>query len=264
MDGGPARLHAVRSQHPVRRPVQQPAALRVVDQRGDAQLHRRRAAPAEGPAEVLPDPGDGLQVPPPHLVVQGAQGPPEGDGIWNDIGGGTAVDLSKGEHHRVGGVVVPADQGLELHQQSGAEDHRVHAQLRVGAVAPLPRHLQADAVAAGVGDPLPDGDGPQGQVGGAVEAHHRVGRPIPEQALAQHSGRTVKGLLPALEDQQHVSPQLLPVPGQQLGAAQQGGGMDVVAAGVAHPRRLGGERQPGILLDGQGVDVLPQGQQTLR
>ena len=127
---------------------------------------------------------------------------------------------------------------MELHQQPGAEDHRVHAQLRVGAVAPLSRHLQADAVAAGVGDPLPDGDGPQGQVGGAVEAHHRVGRSIPEQAPAQHGGRPVKGLLPALEDQQHVPGQVRKVrghmlrQGQHLGVGKAAHKHDILPLGV--------------------------------
>ena len=61
-----------------------------------------------------------------------------------------------------------------------------------------------------------------------------------------------------LEEELDPSPDQVLVLGKELGEAEQGGAVAVVAAGVHDPVDLGGVGKSGALLDRKGVDVSPE------
>ena len=66
-------------------------------------------------------------------------------------------------------------------------------------------------------------------------------------------------LLRGLKQKLYAAVQLLPQSGQNLRASQEGGRMDIMAAGVHFPLLQRRERTGGLLPDGKPVDIRPKG-----
>lgn len=85
--------------------------------------------------------------------------------------------------------------------------------------------------------------------------------PLPggvEHPLVDHDLRPALALLAGLEHEDDVPGQLLPVCGQQPGGADEPGDVQVVPARVHPAVEDGGVREPGVLLDREGVHVAAQ------
>jgi hypothetical protein len=76
-----------------------------------------------------------------------------------------------------------------------------------------------------------------------------------EQALLQHHPRTVVALLAGLEGEGDPPGQLATTVVQGVGGPDEHGDVGVVAAGVHGVVHLGGEVEPGVLVERQGVHV---------
>ena len=80
---------------------------------------------------------------------------------------------------------------------------------------------------------------------------------VQSAAIADHLG-TADALLGRLEDHQHIELIFLVVFLQIIAQSQHHGHVGIVAAGV-HAAVLAGKRKTGLLLDGQGVHIAPEG-----
>ena len=76
-----------------------------------------------------------------------------------------------------------------------------------------------------------------------------------QHPLGDHVAGPVEALFAGLEHEDHVTGEVRASGAEQLGGADQAGGVQVVAAGVHHPVVPGGVVQPGALGDRQGVHV---------
>ena len=97
-----------------------------------------------------------------------------------------------------------------------------------------------------------------GGVGPGVEAQHKVGLRL-QHMVGQQGAGTIAAFLGGLEHQPHGAAELIGVLGQHPGRHQQGGGVQVVAAGVAHALVFRSKFFAGGLFHGQGVNVRPDG-----
>ncbi len=123
---------------------------------------------------------------------------------------------------------------------------------------PGPVRVMRNELASDMAMPGAQGDEARGQLGGDVE---------PDQARPLHGGQRpafehrlgpAQRLLGRLEEEDVAARQVLAAGRQQRGRAEQGGHVDVVAAGVHDALDLGVDRAGLVLLYGQAVDVAPQ------
>ena len=166
------------------------------------------------------------------------------------------MEGTDGEDNHLIGVDLTAVDGLEREHNMGRHVDGVDIPVGRGAVPA----------------PAVDGDGEHvagaaGGAGGVVyrsegRLNHMQGHGGVHVGVFQNSGvkdilRAVHGLLRRLKEQLYRAPQLSLVLPQQPGGAQQGGGVEIVPAGV-HAPVFRGEGQSGLLLHGQGVHIPPQ------
>ena len=91
-----------------------------------------------------------------------------------------------------------------------------------------------------------------------MTAEHSVNSGIFHAPGGDHTGRAAVALLVGLEKELDRSGKFVPAACQQLRRAQQGGGVEIVAAGVHDPAGPGGVGQTRFFGEGQGVDIRPE------
>ena len=132
-------------------------------------------------------------------------------------------------------------------------------------MAPFALDIDLEAIARREQGTGPRPGGARGRLGPAVEPvdpFDRVRRdPCIEDSVLDHPGAASTALLRGLEEQDHgsIEPVLRGDPGQVPGGAQEDGGVAVVSAGMHAARDRRGPGGAGLLGDGKGVDVRPQG-----
>ena len=167
------------------------------------------------------------------------------DGPEGHVEGGPGVDQPRQRRRQVGD-----------HPGDGVD--QVAGQVGAGGVPAGPGQVDLDQVGGGGDGPDPDAEPADLQLGVAVEGvdgadpfQHPVGDDV--------DGAAGQALLGRLEDQPHPAGQAVGELGQGQAGAEQDGGVHVVAAGVADPRHRGAVGHVLLVLQGQRVQVGPQG-----
>ena len=182
-----------------------------------------------------------------HAFVEGADGADHFHLVGNDVVADAALDRAEGDDHRqLRDVLAAADDGLRGADDIGRGDDRVDA-------APRPRTVRLPALdhdveavrrrhrRAGAITDLPGVEGAE-----HVQAEHRLGFEVAEEALLQHFlGAALlavrRAFLGRLEDEQYFARQVGLHRHHRFGHAHQGRGVGVVAAGVHHADGLAAE-----------------------
>ena len=140
--------------------------------------------------------------------------------------------------------------------------------VRCGSLAwpPLPVIVISSRSADAMIDPPPAAQPPRRQRRGDVEGERpgdgrrravgEVGHV--EQPLVEHVAGAVVALLAGLEHEQHAPGEVVAAAGEQLGGAGEHRRVGVVTAGVHRPVVAGGEVEPGVLVQRQGIHVAAQ------
>ncbi len=155
-----------------------------------------------------------------------------------------------------GRVDLTRHDRLNRRNDEAADNHRIDGFVRPRCVPTPPRDTNFEVVCGSTHRP--------------VGHNQSAGREVPIQVAGKRDGDVVEhaglheGLgtgtlfLGGLEDQADASGQIA-FTRQKLGRAQEYAGVPIVATSV-HDAVVGrSERQPGLLLNGQGIDVGPQG-----
>ena len=165
-----------------------------------------------------------------------------------------------GHHYRLRGGGPAAGDGLEGGDQLAPSHDDIAAQVGLSPVGPFPAEGESKGVGGGADGPLTQRHRPRGDAALHVAAEDRVHMGILHAALGNHPRPAAVALLVRLEEELHRPGQGLPPPLEKLRRSQQGGHMEVVAAGVHHPRILRGVGQSRLFLDRQGIHVRPEAQ----
>ena len=228
----------------------------VVD-RGHALGVSHRGLHAVGRHHRLDDLGEDRLDDLPQLGVQHPQRadrlPLRGD----DVGGRAGAHDPPHEHRRGAGVEPAGQRRRHLGDHLGEGIRDVLGQVRPRGMSAAPGDDDVDLVGGRRDRPDAQADGAHVDRGVAVHGEHAVD--IDERSLLHDAqGAAGVGLLGGLEDEADRGParhELLRERLQREPGAEQTDGMHVVAARVAGARVLGGEGQPGDLLDRQRVQI---------
>ena len=215
-----------------------------------------------GQRGVQAHPADLLVQPGPGGLGQRAQGAFEERGLGDDVVGGARGDVRDGQHRGLVGVDAPGECHLQRSDHRRRGGNGVERVVRGRRVAPAPGDGHAHDVGRGH-DRTVAGLQLTGRHGrGDVQRKGDVGAPggarLVQQPLLDHVARPVEALLAGLEHEQHPSGEGVAVVGEHAGGRSEHGDVRVVPAGVHRPVDLGGEIQPGVLVEREGVHVAAQ------
>ena len=229
----------------------------VVDQRRRAGVPEDVNLRAKGAGETggnLADPGlDPLL----HFTAVGAQRPLQLDALRQHVPGIASLDPRHAEHHRVEGVHFPAGHALQHRHQLAGQQDRILSFMWAGGMRPLPGHFEDEAVDVGVERAAAGGKFAHRQAGLIVHTKDR--RHVLQRPGADQGFRAAKIFLRRLKQDPHPPREFRFPLLQQQRRPQHHAGVNIVAAGMHYPLILRAVRQTGRLLDGQRVDVRPQG-----
>ena len=136
----------------------------------------------------------------------------------------------------------------------------VDALLRAGAVAAFAGDLDLKHIGGGHdgAHAVPDLAGGDHLAHVAVEAHGSIHMGIFQDAGLNHQKGAARAFLIGLEHEFDPATEFFPILHQQLGRAQQHGGMDIVATGVGRAGVLAFKGVVVLLIHGQGIHIRPQ------
>ena len=172
---------------------------------------------------------------------------------------------TNGHHRRLCGVDVARDHGLQSHDQTARDHHRVHRLVRPGRMAATANDLDAASVRGRHESALAKHEGALRCTGVVVHAKNRITRKALEQTIGNHLLCTTvfAGLFGRLEHQVHRALKL-PRFGQLLRRPHQHGRVAIVTTSV-HGACMGtGIGPAGFFVNGQGVHVGAQGNASAR
>ncbi len=195
-----------------------------------------------------------------RLRVQRADGAFDGARVGDDIVGRAALDAAHGHHHRHGRRNLARHHRLELrHQQRGGDD-RVHRGVGPRGVARLAVHHDVEPVRCRQCRAADEAESACRHVGVVVEGQRHIDlRPV-HHAFGDHLAHAADAFLGRLEHQLYRAGKLRRQVLQHLRHAEQGGGVDIVTAGVHEAGSGAGPGQAAGLLDRQSVHVGADGQ----
>ncbi|SJN32704.1 hypothetical protein FM117_07655 [Micrococcus luteus Mu201] len=142
---------------------------------------------------------------------EGTQGEGEGGAVRDDVGRRARAQVPDGRDHRVEGVELPGNHGLQRQHHLGGHGHRILGQVRHGAVPASTVHRHHQVVAAGLDRPRAAAQdaaqvGARGDMDRVGDVHRPPGRL--QQPLLDHVQGAAAGLLPGLEHGHHVRGEL--------------------------------------------------------
>jgi hypothetical protein len=195
-----------------------------------------------------------------HLGAEGADAQAQGGEFGNHVRGLARVHRANGHHRCLCGIDVARDHGLQGHDQTARNHHRVHRLVRPCGMATTANHLDAAGVRGRHERPLAEHEGALRRARVVVHAKNRVTGKALEQAIGNHLLRTAvfTGLFGRLKHQVHRALKL-PRFGQLLRGPHQHGRMAIVTTGVHGARMGAGIGLAGFFVDWQGVHVGTQG-----
>ena len=196
----------------------------------------------------------------PDLRVEGARGAAHRGLGGDDVEGRPGVEGPDGHDGRLDRVHLPAHDALQRGHDLGADLDGVHAQVRLGAVPAAAEDLELEAVHGREARPAADADRPLGPLGPEVAGDGVVHLGVVHDARFDHRLGPARAFLGRLEDEHGRTGQARLQPVQDGRRTERHGHVGVVAAGVHAAGVGGGEGQPGLLGDRQGVHVRPDHQ----
>lgn len=176
--------------------------------------------------------------------------------LRDDVGGVAGLDAAPGDREARAGVDAAGEDGGDVGGDPGGGGDEVGGEVRAGGVAAGAVEGDLEAVAGGGDGAHPEADLPGVDPGVAVDGDDPADA-LQDPGLDRVGGTAGQDLLGGLEDQPHgVRQEALAVElGEDQSGAEDGGGVDIVSAGVGavgHGGAVGDGLDVG---DGQRVEV---------
>ena len=181
------------------------------------------------------------------IRMQGAHGAAQLHGFRDDVGRGAAMEHADGDDGGMQRVDLPAHHGLGAGDEGGGGDDRVDRVIRMRGMAGAAAHLQREPIRRRQGAAAAIAEAADRHVRVVMEAErhvHTLQRPV-----GDHGGGAAQRLFGRLEDQHHPSGEVRRHVEQHRGDTQQGGGVNIVPAGVHLAVDGAGEGQAGRFMD---------------
>ncbi len=193
----------------------------------------------------------------PHLRVLGPDRAGELRLAGDDVVCGSGLEPTHRDDRGVRRVDLPRDDRLDGHDDEAADDDRVDRLVGPGGV----RFPPGDADVEGLGGRVHDAVGDHQRSGGEVSVHVPAedGPHAVEDSGSDHRLRSRADLLGRLKDEPHGGRQIVAPALEKLRRPEQHAHVRVVAAGVHHAFVARREGKSGLLVDGQSVEIGPQG-----
>ena len=191
------------------------------------------------------------------LRKEKANGPLQCDLVDDDVPGGSTVDLPEHDGNGAHGVILPGLQDLYGFHDLGGAQGGVNAFVGEVGVAGLSDELQDKLLRIADNGAAAEADLAGVDHLGEVHRESGICGRVLQHTFPDHV-QSPSDLLVGLEDQPHTTAEGVPVAAEELTHHQSHRHVSIMAAGVHHPRRLGGVAQMRVLRDGQGIHVGPQ------
>ena len=195
-----------------------------------------------------------------HLGAERADAQTHGGELGDHVGRLARVHRTNGHHRRLCGVDVARDHGLQSHDQTARDHHRVHCLVGPGRMAATSNDLDAAVVRGRHESALAKHESALRCTGMVVHAKNCVAGKALEQTIGNHllCAAVLAGLFGRLKHQVHRALKL-PRFGQLLRGPHQHGRVAIVTAGV-HGACMGtGIGPAGFFMNRQSVHVGAQG-----